>query len=161
MFSYPISRYFYGEIPANFDLKTWEALHPDFYVPPHQLLYILLGPLWLVGSFLINSLVPGRHIKAFHIVYLYLAYIFKAWIHPIYTIDSNITMFQIVYKFTKNIFDLGYMVHFLNSIPITLSFESLFGWALNFLNFGLLASSSVLRPDKFDPNTYCLFNNYC
>merc|ERR1712083_148001 len=150
--SYLIGRYLVNpeHINPEFNLTAFNAANPDFYVPPHPLLYLLYArPLTFLSVALTNLLLPACQAHTVHILILALSVLISPLVKFWY-LDGfisrifffGVTMFWKVLDW-NSILDLLYRAH------VLLSSNNVYYWILNYFHFGILGSWPVLRPDLF------------
>ncbi len=147
-------------INANFSLAEWNANNPDFYVPPHPLMYLVyLQPWSFVAAALVNIFLP-----------LSISHVSQIGILAISMVTSSIQGLQLMPSFFwKTIYAIFYyaikafewqtLMDLLHRAHILFTQHNVYFWVLNYLNFGIFASWPMLRPDLFVQyeEYYCMF----
>ena len=149
-----------SNVSETFDLITWNENNPDFYVPPHPMLYLLfLKPWKFMTTVLANLVLPKAlaHILQIGII------AFSLITQPLsgLAVMPNI-IFEILYSvffFVMKVFDWYSMIELMYEANIFLTKHNVYYWILSHLEFGVLASWPILRPDLFEMHEayYCMF----
>ncbi len=149
-----------------FNLESWAEANPSFYVSPHPGVYSVYGDHFLSLFVTVINLVYPKYLSdCVHVLILILRLALK----PFYSPALDNFWFRKVLP-AKAIVTLSFGLHWLvaawswtrfkrilSMIRIPLSDRDVLFWALNFLNFGFLASWPLLRPDYFEAGKplYC------
>ena len=160
--SYLITKYLVQpeNISEDFNITAWNIANPDFYVPPHPLLYLLyLKPFTFALVTASNMLLPYDWSHVLQLIVLAGTIVLQ----PITGIPFLPNLFW------KSLYVFGYyslkavewksLVSMLRQTHVLLSSANAYYWILNWYYFGIFATWPILRPDVFFEyeNVFCAY----
>lgn len=160
--SYLISRFIIrpDDISPDFNVTAWNDANPDFYVPPHPLLYLLyLKPWYFMAVTVINALLPKpiSHVAQIGVAALNLV------MTPMAALDIMPTFIwkgiYLISYYAIKFFEWETLIDLLFRAHVIFSHHNVYYWMLNYLGFGILGAWPILRPDMFEDNHeyFCMY----
>lgn len=138
------------QINASFDLAAFNDQNPDFYVPPHPLLYLVYFRPFMFFAVALANLVLPSHVA--HVAQLLLL-AFSVLIQPLISFFFLETVLQrgvfAVVAIVWKVFDWYSILDLLARAHVLFTTHNVYYWILNYFHFGLLGSWPILRPDMF------------
>ena len=160
--SYFVARYLVQpeDISPDFNVTQWNVANPDFYVPPHPLLYLVyFQPYTFALALASNLFLPYT---ASHILQIFIL-AGTIVLQPIRGIQVLPNFFwkamYLVSFYALKGFEWRTLMSLLAQAHATLTNFNVYYWILNYLYFGVFATWPILRPDLFQKNEelYCSF----
>lgn len=160
--SYLASRYYLNpnDIPTDFNVTAWNDANPDFYVPPHPLLYLLYFKPWYFAVVaVINLLLPKpiSHVAQIGVAALNLA------TAPIAALEAMPTFIwkgiYLIFYYAVKMFEWETLIDLLHRAHVIFTHHNVYYWLVNYLSFGIFASWPMLRPDLFEDyqEVFCMY----
>lgn len=160
--SYLITRFIVNpeDISPSFNVTVWNEQNPDFYVLPHPLLYLVFFKPWqFLSVCLINLFLPEAASHVSQIVILAGSLLLS----PLEGLSAMPSfawkvLYKIAYYAFKS-FEWSTLIDLMYRAHVIFTQHNVYFWILNHLNFGILASWPMLRPDLFEEyqQFYCIY----
>lgn len=146
------------DVSSDFNLTAWHEQNPNFYVPPHPLLYAL-NPEQLLFLALTHMLVPKPYSHAVQVGHLMLRsaidFPYGLWLMPDWISKS---IFTLIYIFLRTM-DYDSIISLVRTVKVIVTTKNFFYWVLNYFSFGIFATWPLIRPDLYQQyaHEFCMY----